>query len=108
MSLSLPTQDPHSSMPSRASPCAQSRLSFARPGLDLEIGWLPSLCKRRSQSQDRDGRKRLSRLLRASSPCSVPSSQVSRAQGDIHRGGNPHYLYDPRNGAKVARGSRSA
>jgi len=24
--------------------------------------------------------------------------------GDIHPGGNPHYLEDPRNGAKVARG----
>ena len=34
----------------------------------------------------------------------APAGQVSRAQGDIHPGGNPHYLFDPRNGAKVGKG----
>lgn len=33
----------------------------------------------------------------------TPAGQVSRAQGDIHPGGNPHYLADPRNGGKVAK-----
>jgi zinc/manganese transport system substrate-binding protein len=30
----------------------------------------------------------------------APSAPVSRAQGDVHPGGNPHYLLDPKNGAK--------
>jgi zinc/manganese transport system substrate-binding protein len=32
----------------------------------------------------------------------VPTGPVSRAQGDLHPGGNPHFLTDPRRALKVA------
>src|SRR5690606_5165489 len=34
----------------------------------------------------------------------VPRGRVDRSMGDIHPGGNPHYLYDPRAAAACAKG----
>ena len=34
----------------------------------------------------------------------APTTKIDRAMGDIHPGGNPHYMYDPRQVAKVAAG----
>jgi zinc/manganese transport system substrate-binding protein len=34
----------------------------------------------------------------------VPEQPIDRTMGDIHPGGNPHYYYDPRAVAAVARG----
>ncbi|MGH7889790.1 MAG: metal ABC transporter substrate-binding protein, partial [Thermodesulfobacteriota bacterium] len=34
----------------------------------------------------------------------VPTTKVDRSMGDVHPGGNPHYLLDPRNGIAVAKG----
>jgi zinc/manganese transport system substrate-binding protein len=34
----------------------------------------------------------------------VPSGQVSRAEGDVHPQGNPHYWLDPQNGLRIAKG----
>jgi zinc/manganese transport system substrate-binding protein len=33
----------------------------------------------------------------------VPTGVVDRSRGDLHTGGNPHFLSDPRRGAQVAR-----
>jgi zinc/manganese transport system substrate-binding protein len=68
------------------------------------VGWLPVL-----QSGSRNPRIQTGGdgYLDASTFVPVmeaPAGPVSRAQGDIHPGGNPHYLQEPRNGAKVARG----
>ncbi|MEZ4388272.1 MAG: metal ABC transporter substrate-binding protein [Candidatus Krumholzibacteriia bacterium] len=72
-------------------------------GLDLEVGWLPVLMDkarnsrvRAGQSGDLDCSHALDRVLE------VPTAGVSRAQGDVHPHGNPHYLLDPRNGLRVA------
>jgi ABC-type Zn uptake system ZnuABC Zn-binding protein ZnuA len=40
---------------------------------------------------------------RAITPLEVPTGAVDRSQGDVHPGGNPHYLADPLNGLRVAR-----
>jgi zinc/manganese transport system substrate-binding protein len=103
-SLALPTQDPHfvDAKPSLALALNRADLLLAQ-GLDLEIGWLPTL-----QAGARNPKITVGAggYLDCSSFISVleaPTGPVSRAEGDIHRGGNPHYLYDPRNGAKVAR-----
>ncbi len=73
-------------------------------GLDLEVGWLPVLLDkarnprvRAGQPGDLDCSAALAAVLE------VPAGQVSRAQGDVHPDGNPHYLLDPRNGVRVAR-----
>ena len=34
----------------------------------------------------------------------VPTQKIDRSMGDIHPGGNPHYLLDPRNAVRVATG----
>src|SRR5262245_18864980 len=103
--LALPTQDPHfvDARPNLALLLNKADLLIAQ-GLELEAGWLPVL-----QSGARnpkiltggDGFLDASTLVTV---LEVPDPSVTRAQGDIHRGGNPHYLMDPRNGAKVAKG----
>jgi zinc/manganese transport system substrate-binding protein len=104
-SLSLPTQDPHfvDAKPSLALALNRADLLLVQ-GLDLEIGWLPTLqtgARNPKILVGADGYLDCSTFI---SVLEAPSGPVSRAQGDIHRGGNPHYLYEPTNGAKVARG----
>ncbi len=72
-------------------------------GLELEIGWLPLLVDaarnprvRPGAPGDCDCSQALARVL------DVPEGPVDRARGDVHALGNPHYLLDPRNGARVA------
>jgi ABC-type Zn uptake system ZnuABC Zn-binding protein ZnuA len=71
-------------------------------GLDLEIGWIPPLTEG----------ARNARLLRGADgyiDCSIGvellevPSNLSRAEGDVHPYGNPHYLTDPLNAEIVAR-----
>jgi zinc/manganese transport system substrate-binding protein len=71
-------------------------------GLELEIGWLPPLV---NQSRNPDIQPGGARRLTAASAVTVldvPSGQVSRAMGDLHPGGNPHFMTDPRRVRKVA------
>ena len=109
-SLALPTQDPHfvDARPNLALAAQQGRPP-GRPGPRPRGRLAPGAPDRRAQPEDPDGRRRLPRrVARSSRVLEVPAGQVSRAQGDIHPGGNPHYLFDPRNGAKVAQGHRRA
>jgi ABC-type Zn uptake system ZnuABC Zn-binding protein ZnuA len=34
----------------------------------------------------------------------IPTGQVTRAEGDVHPLGNPHYWLDPENGLRIAKG----
>jgi len=34
----------------------------------------------------------------------IPTGQITRAMGDVHPLGNPHYWLDPENGRRIARG----
>ena len=36
----------------------------------------------------------------------MPQGQVTRAMGDVHPLGNPHYWLDPENGKRIAQGDR--
>jgi zinc/manganese transport system substrate-binding protein len=72
-------------------------------GLDLEIGWLPPL-----QTQSRNGKiqKGGPGYLDMSQFCQIleiPTGQVTRAMGDVHPLGNPHYWLDPENGRRIAK-----
>jgi zinc/manganese transport system substrate-binding protein len=105
VSLALPTQDPHfvDPRPHLALDLARADL-LVLVGLDLEVGWLPTL-----QLGSRN-----SRIMRGGSgylDCStvvqrleVPQGPVDRSMGDVHPGGSPHYMLDPRRAAKVAEG----
>jgi ABC-type Zn uptake system ZnuABC Zn-binding protein ZnuA len=72
-------------------------------GRDLEVGWLPSLIQ---QSRNRriqvgaDGYVDASLQARI---LDIPQGQITRAMGDVHPLGNPHYWLDPENGRAIAR-----
>jgi len=104
-SLALPTQDPHfvDAKPSLALELSRADLLLA-VGLQLEIGWLPTLqIGARNPKIQLGGAGFLdcSTLIRV---LEVPMQALDRSMGDVHPGGNPHYLYDPRAAAAVARG----
>ncbi len=102
-SLSGGAQDPHFV---DASPMLAVKLRRADllvdAGLDLEAGWLPPLVVQSRNREILPGGK--GRLVAASAieVLDVPEGAVDRSRGDLHPGGNPHYLTDPRRAAKVA------
>lgn len=102
--LALPTQDPHfvDAKPSLALAMNRADLLIVQ-GLDLEIGWLSTLQLGARNPKIMTGAAGFLDVSTVVDVLEQPAGPISRAQGDIHRAGNPHYLYDPRNGAKVAR-----
>ncbi len=72
-------------------------------GLELEIGYLPPLI---DQSRNEKIHPGSPGYLDASVGCDIlerPTQQVTRAMGDVHPFGNPHYWLDPNNGRVIAR-----
>jgi zinc/manganese transport system substrate-binding protein len=72
-------------------------------GRELEIGWLPPLIQ-----QSRNGRIQVGAdgYLDASLTAEIleiPTGQITRAMGDVHPLGNPHYWLDPENGKRIAK-----
>ena len=92
-------QDPHyvEAKPSYMRLVNQARLLF-HVGLQLEIGWLPLLVQ-----GARNSRLVQVELSQGISVLDRPTGPISRAQGDVHPEGNPHYWLDPRNGVIMAR-----
>lgn len=106
--LALPTQDPHfvDARPHLVLPLNRADLLIVN-GLDLEAGWLPTLITGARNPRIQPGAGGRSGYLDASTLVplkQVPQQKIDRSMGDIHPGGNPHYLLDPRNGAFVALG----
>jgi len=71
-------------------------------GRELEIGWLPPLIQ-----QSRNGKIQVGAAgyLDASLHAQIlelPTGQLTRAMGDVHPQGNPHYWLDPENGKRIA------
>lgn len=72
-------------------------------GLELEAGYLPPLLDQSRNAKIRPGSPG---YLDASAGCNIlglPAGQVTRAMGDVHPYGNPHYWTDPENGRVIAR-----
>ncbi|CAM4305257.1 metal ABC transporter substrate-binding protein [Corallococcus exiguus] len=103
IALALPTQDPHfvDAKPNLALALNRADLLIAA-GLDLEIGWLPTLQMGARNNRILTGNAGYLDASRFVSLQEIPAGQVDRSQGDVHPGGNPHYLYDPRQALKVA------
>lgn len=96
-------QDPHfaEAKPSFLLKLRQADLLIA-VGLELEVAWLPSLVQ---QSRNNKLLGKGGGYLDASVGCEIlerPAGQVSRAMGDVHPFGNPHYWLDPNNGRVIA------
>ena len=72
-------------------------------GRELEIGWLPPLIQQSRNAKvqvDADGYLDASQGVRI---LEIPTGQVTRAMGDVHPQGNPHYWLDPENARAMAR-----
>jgi zinc/manganese transport system substrate-binding protein len=103
-SLALHTQDPHfvDAKPSLALDLNKADMLVA-VGFDLEVGWLPALQSGARNSDilaSGDGYLECSSYIVATDRATT----VDRADGDIHPGGNPHYLYAPKNALACAAG----
>ena len=72
-------------------------------GLQLEIGWLPPLI---TQSGNSKIQTNANGYLDMSQYCEIlekPTTQVTRAMGDVHPLGNPHYWLNPENGRRIGK-----
>ena len=77
---------------------------YIQIGLELEIGWAPAIlqaCRNRRVQQN--GRGFLDASLAIHDRKVDFEGQIDRSYGDVHPGGNPHYLTDPVNGLLVSR-----
>jgi len=97
-------QDPHfvDAKPSFILKLSRADLLVAA-GLELEIGYLPPLLDQSRNDKIHPGS---AGYLDDSSGCEIlnrPVQQVTRAMGDVHPYGNPHYWTDPENGRVIAR-----
>lgn len=70
---------------------------LAYNGLQLEVGWLPLLLDGARNRQIVWGAPGHVAMSRGIEILEVPQGSLSRAQGDIHPEGNPHYTLHPRN-----------
>src|SRR5215813_6346070 len=72
-------------------------------GRDLEIGWLPPLIQQSRNSKVQVGADGYLDASLQARILEMPQGQVTRAEGDVHPLGNPHFWLDPENGKIVAR-----
>ena len=74
---------------------------YIHSGLDLEA-WSGPLIVASARAEFRQGGERQLDLSKGILLLEIPNEQVSRAEGDVHLYGNPHYWLDPRNGLLIA------
>ena len=96
-------QDPHfvEAKPSFILVLAKADLLIA-VGRELEIGWLPPLVTQSRNARIQPGSAGYLDASQNARILDVPTGPVTRAMGDVHPSGNPHYWLDPRNGRLVA------
>src|SRR5689334_7831868 len=73
-------------------------------GLDLEIGWLPPLITQSGNPKIQVGAAGYLDASQFAEILDKPTGTITRAMGDVHPLGNPHYWLDPDNGRRIARG----
>jgi zinc/manganese transport system substrate-binding protein len=73
-------------------------------GLQLEIGWLPPLITQSGNPRIQVGAAGYLDASQFSEILDIPTGTVTRAEGDVHPLGNPHYWLDPDNGRRIAKG----
>lgn len=102
-SLTPGTRDPHfaEATPGMIRRVYQADL-LVLIGADMEIGWLPPLLGTARNGRVLPGAPGYLDLSTSVPLLDKPPGPVSRAQGDVHARGNPHYWLDPRNGLRMA------
>ena len=71
-------------------------------GRELELGWLPPLITQSRNSKIQPGGPAYLDASLNSRILEIPTGQITRAMGDVHPAGNPHYWLDPENGKRIA------
>jgi zinc/manganese transport system substrate-binding protein len=72
-------------------------------GKELEAGWLPALTNQARNPKIQPGQPGYLDVSQNAKIVDVPSGPITRAMGDVHPQGNPHYWLDPENGRRIAR-----
>ncbi len=96
-------QDPHFVDPKPSFILAVSRADLLIVvGRELEIGWLPPLLTSGRNNKVQQGSRGYLDASLTVRILDVPAGQITRAMGDVHPLGNPHYWLEPGNGRKIA------
>jgi zinc/manganese transport system substrate-binding protein len=72
-------------------------------GRELEIGWLPPLIQQSRNAKIQIGADGYLDASLQAQILEIPQGQITRAMGDVHPLGNPHYWLDPENGKRIAK-----
>ena len=97
-------QDPHfvEAKPSFILKLAKADLLVV-VGRELEIGWLPPLIQQSRNAKVQPGAEGYLDASLTAKILEIPTGQITRAMGDVHPQGNPHYWLDPGNGRHIAK-----
>jgi len=100
-------QDPHFVDPKPSFILAVSRADLLIViGRELEIGWLPPLINSSRNAKIQPGGKGYLDASMNVKILEIPTGQITRAMGDVHPSGNPHYWLEPDNGRRIAQAIR--
>ena len=72
-------------------------------GRDLEVGWLPPLIQQSRNARIQQGARGYLDASLTARILDIPTGRITRAMGDVHPLGNPHYWLEPNNGRRMAR-----
>ncbi len=75
---------------------------WIRIGRELEVGWEPPILDGSRNTRIRVGSKGHLDASESALVLDVPQTTITRAMGDVHPMGNPHYWLDPLNGRRIA------
>ena len=103
-SLSSGTQDPHFVEPKPSLLLKLNRAALlVAVGRELEAAWLPPLLTQSRNGKIQPGTPGYLDASLTVRILEIPQGQITRAMGDVHPSGNPHYWLDPNNGLLIAR-----
>jgi hypothetical protein len=98
-------QDPHFVDPKPSFILAVSKADLLIVvGRELEIGWLPPLLTSSRNSKIQQGGNGYLDASLNVKILEIPTGQITRAMGDVHPLGNPHYWLEPGNGRQIRPG----
>jgi zinc/manganese transport system substrate-binding protein len=100
-------QDPHQVEPKPSFILEVSRAdALIAVGRELEIAWLPTLLASSRNAKVQVGANGYLDASQQVKILEIPTGQITRAMGDVHPQGNPHYWLDPANGRVIAQAIR--
>ena len=103
-SLAKGYQDPHQVEPKPSFILKLNKADLlVAVGRELEIGWLPPLVNQARNPRIHPGGDRYLDASLSAHILEIPTGQITRAMGDVHPQGNPHYWLSPENGRLIAK-----